>query len=428
MTAQWLEHLSTEGRHEYVDTEQRGLRLCVRNGRMTWSVRYLGETGHVRFTLGEFPALGLAAARKEALKAQGAKAAGADPQLVRQVARKAAREAVRRRRLGETVKGALGSWLKDSKAGPGSRWKGGLEGGSARSFLPHVNRLARDLGDVVLTELEPRDLERFVGAPDAANTRNHALTMLRGFLTWARKRGLLQRAMATALVEDIEREKTAARTRVLTDDELRALVYGFGPTRYGRAVRLLALTACRRDEVLGMEWAWFDADKAVLTIPPSAEKSGAQRGEARALPLSKTAVALLAEQRAALFAEGTRSDYVFANGDGDRPRPDVLQPILNRLRGLRANGKPRTAEKSGGALPLDVTVHDVRRTVADVMRSRLGVSPWIVDHGVLGHTRPKMLRTYAPTLPTEEARPAMEAWSAELARILDAKAEKRSKA
>jgi len=81
--------------------------------------------------------------------------------------------------------------------------------------------------------------------------------------------------MATALVEDIEREKTAARTRVLTDDELRALVYGFGPTRYGRAVRLLALTACRRDEVLGMEWAWFDADKAVLTIPPSAEKSGA---------------------------------------------------------------------------------------------------------------------------------------------------------
>ena len=33
--------------------------------------------------------------------------------------------------------------------------------------------------------------------------------------------------------------------RVLTDDELRALVHGLDPTRYGRTVRLLALTGCR---------------------------------------------------------------------------------------------------------------------------------------------------------------------------------------
>jgi len=430
MTAYWLEHLSREGRAEYVDSEQRGLRLEVRNGRMIWSVRWLGDDGHVRYTIGTYPEVGLATARREALKALGAKAGGMDPQAQRREARAAAREAKRRRRLGETVKGALGSWLKDNKAGPGSRWKGGLEGGSARSFMPHVHRLARDLGDVMLTELEAQDLERFVGAPEAASTRNHALTVVRTFIPWARKRGLIERESAAALTIDLTREKTVERTRVLTDQELATLVHGFSPTRYGSAVRLLALTACRRDEVMAMEWAWVDTDKGLLTIPPSAEKSGSRRGEERRVPLSKAAVALVMEQREVLFAEGIRSKYVFPTEQGQRPYRDALKPMLNSLRGLRSNGLVKTRKgKRLDLLPLDVTIHDVRRTVADVMRSRLGISPWIVDHGILGHTRPKMLRTYSPTLPTEEARPAMEAWSAELARILsEVKADVRSEA
>jgi hypothetical protein len=44
--------------------------------------------------------------------------------------------------------------------------------------------------------------------------------------------------------------------------------------------------------------------------------------------------------------------------------------------------------------------------------------PWIVDHVVLGHTRPKLLRTYMPTLPLGEARDALQKWGAEVERIL----------
>jgi hypothetical protein len=44
--------------------------------------------------------------------------------------------------------------------------------------------------------------------------------------------------------------------------------------------------------------------------------------------------------------------------------------------------------------------------------------PWIVDHVVLGHTRPKLLRTYMPTLPLGEAREALQRWGEELTRIL----------
>ena len=50
----------------------------------------------------------------------------------------------------------------------------------------------------------------------------------------------------------------------------------------------------------------------------------------------------------------------------------------------------------------------------------IGAPPWIVDHVVLGHARPKLLRTYMPTLPLGEARDALQKWSDEIDRILGA--------
>jgi integrase len=417
MTPQWLDKLSANAEGEWVDSEERGLRLRVRSGLMVWSVRYLSPMGHVRYTIGEFPAVGLAKARQLARVAKGAKAEGKDKQAEKREERQEARQ----RKLGETVKGAVASWLKDRKAGPVAFWKGGLGGGTARSFTPHVNRLVRDHGDELLVEIEPATIERFVTAPEAANTRNHALTVLRLFLAWARRKRLATAAKVEELLEDVKRERTTERARVLVDEELRTLVQGFDATRYGRAVRLLALTGLRRHEVLAMEWDWLDTGRAVLTIPREADKSGKLRGEAREVPLSDAAVALLAEQRAAQFAEGIRSNYVFATSTGERPHRDCLKPILYRLRGKRSNGttsRDKRAKKRTAELPADVTIHDVRRTVSNTLRKRLAVPPAVVDFVVLGHTRPKLLRTYMPELPIDEARPGLNAWAAELARIV----------
>ena len=220
------------------------------------------------------------------------------------------------------------------------------------------------------------------------------------------------------------KEHETARTRVLSDEEIRTLINGFDQTRYGRALRLLFLTALRRDEVLGLKWSWIDLERGVLTIPPSAEKSGRVREELRRTGLPPQAVALLAEQRAALFAEGIRSEYVFATSTGERPHPDSLKPILYRLRGRRSNGWPpskdKRAKQRNAVLPDDVNIHDIRRTVADALLNRIGAPPWIVDHVVLGHARPKPLRTYMPTLPLGEARDALQKWGEEIVRILGA--------
>jgi len=259
-----------------------------------------------------------------------------------------------------------------------------------------------------------------VTASEAPATRNRALCAFRGFLAWAIRSGLIDKDPTSGMPKEHE----TARTRVLSDDEIRTLITGFDPTRYGRALRLLFLTALRRDEVLGLRWSWIDMEKGALTIPPEAEKMGRVRDELRRSALPPQAVTLLAEQRSALFAEGIRSEFVFATTTGERPHSDSLKQVLYRLRGRRSNGLPPSKDKRAkhrvAVLPDDVRVHDIRRTVADALFNRIGTPPWIVDHVVLGHARPKLLRTYMPTLPLKEAREALQRWGEELDRILGA--------
>ncbi len=414
MSPAWLAGLSADEAAEWIDTDQRGLVLRVRGGQMVWFVRYLFEGQARRYRIGEHPEIGLSAARKLAAVARGRAAAGEDPQADR----RAKREAARRRRLGETVEKAVASWLKDAKQGPLGRWRDGLDGGSARAALPHINRLERMLGKKLLAEVTPKDMERVVLAPAAPATRNRALCAIRGFVGWAIRSGLIEKDPSRGL----QKEHETARTRVLSDDEIRTLITGFDPTRYGRAVRLLFLTGLRRDEVLGLMWSWIEKEKAILTIPPEAEKMGRVRDELRRVALPPQAVALLAEQREALFAEGIRSEFVFATSTGERPHPDSLKQVLYRLRGRRSNGLPPSKDKRAkpriAMLPDEVRIHDIRRTVADALLNRIGTPPWVVDHVVLGHARPKLLRTYMPTLPLNEARDALQKWGDELGLIL----------
>ena len=55
-----------------------------------------------------------------------------------------------------------------------------------------------------------------------------------------------------------------------------------------------------------------------------------------------------------------------------------------RMRGRRLNGlaaaRYKLAKNRARVLPDDVTIHDVRRTVADALLNRIGRPPRIVDH------------------------------------------------
>jgi hypothetical protein len=86
---------------------------------------------------------------------------------------------------------------------------------------------------------------------------------------------------------------------------------------------------------------------------------------------------------------------------------------------LVGQGDPETDPKDKGAdLTGALHLHDVRRTVADRLRSDLDIPPHVVDAGVLGHEIPKLWRTYMPSANLGEIRRALDRWSVHLDGIL----------
>lgn len=121
---------------------QRSVASCCAYAAGRWSGSSATCLRARRYRIGEHPEIGLSGARKLAAVVRGRAAAG----------------------------GALASWLKDRKQGPLGRWRGGLEGGSARASLPHIRRLERMLGKKLLSEVTLRDMENVVVASEAPAT------------------------------------------------------------------------------------------------------------------------------------------------------------------------------------------------------------------------------------------------------------------
>ena len=123
---------------------------------------------------------------------------------------------------------------------------------------------------------------------------------------------------------------------------------------YGQAVRLLALTGCRRDEIGALRWS--EIEGAVITIPGSRTKNG----EPHAVPLSAAAMSVLAE-----IKPTNGSDFVF----GARPL---------------SGWSHHKANLSEFAPIAPWHLRTLRRTLATGLE-KLGV-PLVVTELVLGHT------------------------------------------
>jgi integrase len=404
MSPAWLDALKPGPKPcDYRDTEARGLVLRVEvSGLKTWVVRYSYAGRERRFRIGAYPEVGLKGARDEAERQRGKASLGSDPQ--------AEREKVR---LGETVTAALDVWLEAAET---RAWRPR----SRDTFLSHVGlRIRPRLGPLKLAEVSRAHVLTMLDSIEGAATRNRCLTVTRLFFRWCINRALLE-ADPTMGIEKLPEEP---RERTLSDEELRELVRAFDGTRWGGFVRLLLLTAVRRDELLGARWSDMDRERGVWTIAPAAEKAGRKRrGGARKVLLSPAALAVLTKQREANLAAGVGgAPWVFPTGTGNRAHRDAIKPTLNVLRGRRPNGTTsadKRAKKREAVIPLDVDLHDLRRSVADRMLNALGVSAYTVDVGVLGHRKPALLGVYAPTAPLKDTAAAMKAWGVELARIL----------
>jgi integrase len=184
---------------------------------------------------------------------------------------------------------------------------------------------------------------------------------------------------------------TARRDRVLSDAELAAVWKSCRENDYGKIVRLLILTAARRQEVGGMRWSEIEND--VWTIPVERSKNGL----AHALPLPPPAMQIIER-----VPQWGGRDWLFGvSGEGYRHW---------------SASKVELDERSGVK---GWVIHDLRRTTATRMAD-LKVSPHVIEtvlNHISGH-RAGVAGIYNRSTYVDEVRAALERWASHVEKLV----------
>lgn len=404
-----------------------GLMLRVTDaGVKTWAVRYRTTDGRQRrYGLGRYPAVSLADARERARVALADASNGKDPQDARRRDRIEARaqplKSMKDLSSAYFLACELGEWKPRKKIKRASTLS--EERGLWRR---HIARPLDDLRVEEVTAAAIKKLLRGLVAKGHGTTSNRVRALLRQVFNFA----IGEKRVAMNPLADVAAMGTEkARERVISDVDLRAMWAGFGdastlhkpavgkadPVRVyvsepvGIALKICALTLCRRAEVAGMRVDELDLDHAGWTIPADRTKAG----RAQFVPLSPAAVSLIGRAiELANLGRDSPAEHVFPT-PRDREAPISPGALSHVFRDVRI------------ALTLsDLRVHDLRRTGASIMASeRLGVSPFLIGR-LLNHSSETggaaavTLAHYAVHDYAREKRAALETWEALLLEIV----------
>lgn len=226
------------------------------------------------------------------------------------------------------------------------------------------------------------------GAPTAARARSSLSAMF----VWAMGAGLVD---ANPVIGTNRPELPAGRDRVLDDSELTGIWRACNDDDYGRIVRLLILTACRREEVGAMTWDEIDVDRSMWTIPASRTKNG----RTHVLPLPQVAIEIIKS-----VPHVVDRDYLF----GVRAAGFTLWSVHKRLLDARL-----------GTIP-PWRIHDTRRSVATGM-ANLGVQPHIIET-VLNHYsghRAGVAGVYNKSPYEREVKAALSLWADHIQKLVE---------
>jgi len=379
LTAKTIEKLKPGPQRREISDGGSGLWLVLQpSGAKSWAVRYRYAGRPTKLTLGGWPALTLAAARKGAADALHELAQGHDPAAARKAAALTAAAA-----RANTVVAVCEEYLK-------------REGNRLRTADQRVSILRRlvypVLGNRPVESIRRSEIVQLMDRIEDSSGQRMAdvtLAVLRRIFNWYAARS---DSFVPPFVRGMSRQKVAEhrRSRILDDDELRRLWAATADEQpFSNFVRLLLLTTARRGEAAGMKWSEVGAD-ALWTLP--AERSKTKTEIVR--PLSKAAQAVLAAQPRGI------GDYVFTPGAAPLRNFSDAKRKLDAVSGL-----------SGYQL------HDLRWTSRSLL-SRAGINSDIAER-CLGHALPAIRATYDRHHFLDEMAHAFEALAALIERIVN---------
>lgn len=402
-------------RREIGDAVQRGLVLRIgETGVKSWSVIYKvpGERGvsptgrplkgtQKRITIGQYPAVGVTAAREEAGKIIRQALEGKDPRPER-------REANLLRHT-NSVEAVSKNMVKLAK--------------KQVETWPRMEQVLRDyvwptLGSRPIADVTQADIHKLLDdlvTEDRHGTAREVRKMMSRLMNYAAEKALIAASpMAGMKRRDLTLQVSE---RALTDEELRAVWAAADEMAYpfGRLFQILILTGQRKSDWGDAQRRELDAAEQWLSIPMERFKS--RRGHV--VPLV-----------------GTAWDYANAlptwvNDDDDDATPDGELFLFSTTAGKRpvsgwskakarldelALKHLRKARKDPEATLAPFVVHDFRRT-CETRLARLGFNQEVRD-AVLGHAKPGLQRTYNKHDYLDEKRTALEAYGAHIMGLL----------
>ncbi len=381
---------------------------CTPRGTKVFLLTYRfpkGRAGKVkRWTIGTYGQITVDQAREVATIKRGEIARGIDPMAELQVQRQAA--IAERAKPRTTVKAVIANFMKRHAKAQNRSWA------ETQRIFDHdvipawgsrqIESIAR--ADVVelLDGIEDR------GAPVMAD---RTLAAVRKLFRWHAAR---HDTFVPPIVPGMSRvrPKERARTRVLTDAEIRLLWRALDdqPHPFGPLVRLLLLTAQRRDEVAGMRRS--EVTDALWTIPADRYKTKLPN----VVPLSDSALSVLAglPRRGDLVFTSTGETAFSGFSKAKRALDARMVELAIEALGLEAvKAKKRKKEP----LVPPWTLHDLRRTGKTLMQ-RAGVRPDVSER-VLGHVIAGVEGTYDRHTYEAERKDALDRLATLLARIID---------
>lgn len=370
-------------RFELLDGDGLYIRVMP-TGRKSWVFRYNFEGTPRRMTFGSYPALTLAEAREKHAQSTQDVERGIDPgakALMEKAKRKAA----------PTFKDLLEEfWTLELSLQPsGKERKRLIEKDVLKPWKKcKVTNITRRDAVLLLDGVRKR-------APVTANRVQGVLVRMFNF---ASERGIIEHSPLTGM----RRTKEEARSRVLTDEEIKNLWNALDLERTDidiyrltkLALKLILLTGQRPGEVVNMACADIEGDW--WTIP-----EGKSKTEGNRVPILPMAQKILEEAR--IYSGET--PFVFASSY--KPGKPLTVKAMSR-----AVSRHRTE--------MDIherfTPHDLRRTLRTRL-AEIGVAD-IVAERVLGHKLQGVLGIYNRHAYEKEKRQALEAWEKRLKAIV----------
>jgi integrase len=387
LTTKSVENLkSGTDRQEIPDGGCRGLYLVAQpSGARSWAIRFRLDGKPAKHTIGSYPTVSLAEARRLAAAALAQVAQGTDPRTEKREAKAAATE--RGRDTVDRLSAQFIDW-QGKRLRPNSIRQ--LNHVFADLVLPEWQ--GRDVHDIARIRRDARELLEAIAETNGPVMAIRAHLWLHRFFGWLQERDVI---IANPMAGLPRPAAESARERTLSERELVALWHACEavPEPWRSWIRMLILLGQRRSETAGMRRSEIDGD---LWHLPAERMKGRV---AHTLPLPAQAVAII--------------EAMPPIGDGDLIfTPNGTSPLshFDRIkRAIDVEMKP--------AAPW--CWHDIRRTTASGMAG-LGI-PIPVIEKILAHrsgTFRGIVGTYQRHSFLPEMHSALQRWSEHLDRLV----------